>query len=220
MVAGAAAGASDSASTALALEALTQSGAATNSNRTVQTGIDYLHHAQVNDGSIATSDRTDASSSGDVAATAFTIQALAALHHPTLRTSTGTSVLAGLASYQQMSSGGLSPFGAYDTGVAPSVTQTAEAYPAFDGLAFPLPYVAPLPSPPKHPTATATAPARASAGTASTGISNTSSGPQKSVGAYRGGKATGSVRAKAGRPAARPGSRVSAQSSVRPRRRS
>jgi hypothetical protein len=201
-------GESDSATTALVLEAIAQTGVANDSNPAVARGVDYLHKAQVNDGSIATSDRTDSSSSGDVAATAFTIQALAALHHPTLRTATGTSVLQGLASYQQMSTGGLSPFGAYDTGVAASVTQTAQAYPAFDGVAFPLPYVAPAKEPvaPAHPAHNAAN--RASVGSATAGVSSsTQSGPKK-VGAYHGGSAAGSVKAKAGRASSSSGTQV------------
>jgi hypothetical protein len=203
-------GDSDSASTALALEAIAQSGVATSSNPVVEKGISYLHRAQVNDGSIATSDRTDSSSSGDVAATAFTIQALAALHHATLRTPTGTTVLQGLASYQQLSSGGLSPFGAYDTGVAPSVIQTAQAYPAFDGVAFPLPYVAPAPAPKKMPAthAPATAPNRTSAGTTSSGVSSNTPSSSRTIGAYRGASAAGSAKSKAGRAPATSGSRV------------
>lgn len=202
-------GDSDSTSTALVLEALAQSGVAGDANPAVQRGIEYLHRAQVNDGSIATSDRTDTSSSGDTAATAFTIQALTAMHHATLRTPTGTSVLQGLASYQQLSTGGLSPFGAYDTGVAPSVTQTAQSYPAFDGVAFPLPYVAPVLSTHKHTTANAAN--RASSGTASTGVSSNTNGSSRNVGAYRGASAAGSAKSRAGRGAAGQGANVSGQ---------
>lgn len=200
-------GSSDSASTALVLEALAQSGVAVGGNAAIRKGIEYLGRAQVNDGSIATSDRTDASSSGDVAATAFTIQALSALHHVALRTATGTTVLAGLTSYQQRGSGGLSPFGAYDTGVAPSVTETAQAYPAFDGVAFPLPFVAAAPARPKHTTARA-AP-RASAGTVATGISSSTASGRQPVSAYRGASATGAIKTKAGNGAATPGTQVS-----------
>lgn len=196
-------GDSTSASTALVLEALAQSGTSGSAQTSVRRGLAYLHKAQVNDGSIATSDRTDASSSGDVGATAFTIQALATMNHGTLRTATGTSVRDGLASYQQLSSGGLSPFGAYDTGVAPSVTQTAQAYPAFDGIALPLPYVAPAPPRPKPPhTTTPTpppaAPNRASVGSTSGGISSSTPSTRRQVAAYQGATATGSVKVKTG----------------------
>jgi hypothetical protein len=203
------AGSSDSASTALVLEALAQTGLATDAGSSVRDGVRYLHSAQVNDGSIAVSDRTDASSSGDVAATAFTIQALEALHHLTLRTSTGTSVLEGLASYQQRSTGGLSPFGAYDTGVAPSVVQTAEAYPAFDGIPFPLPYVPPLQLAPRH--TSKLGPSRASTGTGASGISNTSATPTRTVSAYRGATARGSARSRATRALPQSGEAVTGE---------
>ena len=200
------AGASDSASTALVLEAAGQTGIPTGGGSAVSQGIQYLHRAQVNDGSIGASDRTDTGAlSGDVAATAFTIQALEALHHPTLRTSTGTSVLDGLANYQQLTSGGLSPSGAYDTTQAPSVTQTAQAYPAFDGAALPLPYVAPVLSTATH---TTTGGNRASSGTAGAGVSsNTGSGSQI-VGAYQGASAAGSLKSRPGRGGAGQGQQV------------
>ncbi len=200
------AGSSDSRSTALALEAIAQAGVATRTNPVVHAGLGYLHRAQVNDGSIATSDRTDASSSGNVAATAFTIQALQALHAPQLQTPTGTTVIAGLTSYQQNTTGGLSPFGAYDTGVAPSVTETAQAYPAFDGVAFPLPYVAPSPSPTKHTTPNGAN--HASSGTAATGISSSTASGRAPSAAFRGATAAGSLKARAGRGSARTGTQV------------
>jgi hypothetical protein len=206
-------GSSDSASTALALEALAQSGVAGAGNATVKRGIAYLKHAQVNDGSIAVSDRTDPSSTGNPAATAFTIQALHALHIPTLRTSTGTTVVQGLASYQQQGTGGLSQFGAYDTGVAPSVTDTAQAYPAFDGVSFPLAFVAS--STPVAPTQTSTAPKpssaeRVSAGSASSaaGISSNAPSGKKTVGAFKGASAAGSAKSKSGKAAAPGGTAV------------
>jgi hypothetical protein len=199
-------GASDSRSTALVLEAVAQAGVTTAADPVVRAGIDYLHKAQVNDGSIAVSDRTDVSSSGDVAATAFTIQALAALHAPQLRTATGTTVIAGLTSYQQNTTGGLSPFGAYDTGVAPSVTETAQAYPAFDGVAFPLPYVAPTRAPTKHTPPNAAN--HASSGVAATGVSSSTASSKAPSAAFRGATAAGSLKAKAGRGSTRSGTQV------------
>jgi hypothetical protein len=214
------AGSSNSAATALVLEAVAQSGVATASNPVVSRGITYVHKAQVNDGSIATSIRTDASSSGDPASTAFTIQALEALHVPTLRTPTGVTVVQGLASYQQQGTGGLSQFGAYDTGVAPSVIDTAQAYPAFDGVAFPLPgvpYTPPSSQTATTRTATTAPPApkhtanRISAGTAaaSKGISANAPSSSKRVGAFRGASAAGSEHAKPGKAKQSTGTAVS-----------
>jgi hypothetical protein len=193
-----------SATTALVLEAFGATGIAgrAETKAAIASGIAYLQTAQVNDGSIAISDRTDPSSSGDVAGTAFTIQALQALHHAQLRTSTGTTVLQGLANYQQQSgngTGGLSPFGAYDTGVAPSVIQTAQAYPAFDGVSLPLSYVAPVPPPPAaNTTTTSTKPTvnRQSTGTTTVGVSAAGASPKKAPSAYQGATATGKANAK------------------------
>jgi hypothetical protein len=193
-------GDSTSAATALVLEALAQTGVASTATgaTAVDNGITYLHSAQVNDGSIAISARTNAESTGDVEATAFTIQALVALHHNELRTPTGLSVKQGLTNYQQQTgngAGGLSPYGAYDTGVPPSVTQTAQAYPAFDGVALPLPYVAPTPvKAPTHPSKTATN--RASAGASNTGISSAGKSAGKNAHAFSGASAQGSTHAK------------------------
>lgn len=203
-------GLSDSASTALALQALAASGVAGAGSPPVQKGIAYLKNAQVNDGSIAASDRTDPSSTGNVAATAFAIQAFRALRIPAPRTSTGTTVLDGLASYQQQGTGGLSQFGSYDTGVAPSMLDTAQAYPAFDGVTFPLPYVPYVPS--THPVvprkAAATAPNRASVGTTTAGISAGTSSGNGTVGAFKGASAAGSTKARTGKGAAGSGTAV------------
>jgi hypothetical protein len=189
--------------TALVLEAIATSGVADATNPTVAAGIAYLQHAQVNDGSIATSAQAASSSSGDVGATAFTIQALKALGVPSVKTSTGTTVLEGLTSYQQKGTGGLSPFGAYDTTYPASVTLTAEAYPAFDGVAFPLPYVPPSTQPTKKASTTTkpttTAANRVSVGTASRGISSNSTSGKKRVGAYKGASAAGSVNSRKGK---------------------
>jgi len=190
--------------TALALEAIAETGVAGATDATVAAGIAYLRHAQVNDGSIAASDQAASSSSGDVPSTAFTIQAFKALGVPAPRTATGTTVLAGLTSYQEKGTGGLSPFGAYDTGYPASVTFTAEAYPAFDGVAFPLPYVpSTSPQPAKKPAsskpATAGTANRVSVGTTSQGISSGTTSGKKKVAAYQGGSAAGSVKSRKGR---------------------
>jgi hypothetical protein len=203
-------GLSDSASTALALQALAAGGVADPGTPAVARGIAYLKSAQVNDGSIAASNRTDPSSAGNVAATAFAIQAFRALRVPAPRTSTGTTVLDGLASYQQQGTGGLSQFGSYDTGVAPSVLDTAQAYPAFDGVTFPLPYVPYLPSihPPAPRKVSATAPNRASVGTASAGISAATTSGGGTVGAFKGASAAGSTKSRTGKGAAGGGTSV------------
>lgn len=199
---------SSSAATALALQAIAQSGVAGAGDPVVKQGLSYLHRAQVNDGSVATSDRTDPSSTGNVAATAFAAQALTALRVPALRTSTGTTLLQGLANYQQQGTGGLSPFGAYDTGVAPSVVQTAQAYPAFDGVTFPLPSVpstnprpvkrnAPAPAPPRG------AANRASVGTTSRGVSSGAASGTHKVAAFKGASAASGAKSRGkGTPAA------------------
>ncbi|MGD0452205.1 MAG: hypothetical protein ABSB69_01285 [Solirubrobacteraceae bacterium] len=172
-------GLSDSASTALVLQALAAAGVASASTPAVQAGVAYLHRAQANDGSIAASIRTDqAIASGSVTATAFTIQALEALGLPTLRTPTGKSVLEGLTQYQQQGSGGLTSDGSLYSQVPPSVTETAEAFAAFDGITLPLASVARITSGPPSKTSSSTSPAKSnhvSSGTASQGVSGTSS---------------------------------------------
>jgi hypothetical protein len=173
-------GLSDSASTALVLQALAASGVASANTPAVQSGIAYLHKAQANDGSIAASIRTDqAIASGSVTATAFTIQALDALGLAPLRTPTGKSVLEGLTQYQQQGTGGLSSDGSLYSQIPPSVTETAEAFAAFDGVTFPLASVARLTSGPPSKTSSPNSSARSnhvSSGTASQGISGASSG--------------------------------------------
>jgi hypothetical protein len=132
-------GLSDSDSTALVLQALAVSGVANSSTPAVQAGVAYLHKAQGNDGSISPSIRADqAIASGSVTATAFTIQALQALGLPPLATPTGKTVLEGLTQYQQQGTGGLSSDGSLYSQIPPSVTETAQAFPAFDGIVFPL----------------------------------------------------------------------------------
>jgi hypothetical protein len=161
-------GLSDSASTALVLQALAASGAASASTPAVQAGVAYLHKAQGNDGSIAPSIRTDqAIASGSVTATAFTIQALDMLGLPTLKTPTGKSVLEGLTQYQQLGTGGLTSDGSLYSQIPPSVIETAEAFSAFDGIVFPLASV---------PRATSGPPAKTSSGKSSPHSQHLSSG--------------------------------------------
>lgn len=132
-------GNADSVSTALVLQALAATGAAGTGNDAVRSGLAYLHAAQTNDGSIIESTRLDkATTGGSVAATAFTLQALDALGVSTLKTSSGKSVRQGLTQYQQRGSGGLTSKGSQYSIVAPSVIETAQAFPAFDGATFPL----------------------------------------------------------------------------------
>lgn len=195
-------GLSDSASTALVLQALAATGVANASSPAVKAGVDYLHKAQGNDGSIAASTRTDqAIASGSVTATAFTIQALAALGLPTLRTPTGKSVLEGLTQYQQQSSGGLTSDGSLYSEIPPSVTETSQAFPAFNGITFPLAPVRHLTSGPPGKNSTSAKSGHVSAGSAAQGVSGaatTGAGP----GAYKQAVATGtsaaSTAAKAG----------------------
>jgi hypothetical protein len=171
-------GLSDSASTALVLQALAASGVASASTPAARAGVAYLHQAQGNDGSIAASIRTDqAIASGSVTATAFTIQALDALGLPTLRTPTGKSVLQGLTQYQQQGTGGLTSDGSLYSQIPPSVTETAEAFAAFDGVTFPLASVARVTSGPPSKTSSSKGTAKSnhvSSGTAAQGVSGAS----------------------------------------------
>jgi hypothetical protein len=181
-------GLSDSASTALVLQALAASGAAGAGTPAVQAGVSYLHKAQANDGSIAPSIRTDqAIASGSVTATAFTIQALVALGLPTLRTPTGKTVLQGLTSYQQQVTGGLTSDGSLYSQIPPSVTETAEAFSAFDGVTFPLASVPRATAGPPKKTSSSKPSGRSqhvSSGSASQGVSGgTSNGHDQ--GAYK-----------------------------------
>ncbi len=184
-------GLSDSASTALVLQALAAAGVGDLHTPAVQTGLSYLHRAQANDGSIAASIRTDqAIASGSVTATAFTIQALIALGSPPLRTPTGKTVLEGLTQYQQQSSGGLSADGSLYSEIPPSITETAQAFAAFDGVTFPL---APVARATSGPPGRRHGPAHSnhiSSGTAAQGLSGASStAPDK--GAFEQATATG-----------------------------
>ncbi len=176
-------GLSDSASTALVLQALAASGVASADSPAVRNGVAYLHQAQGNDGSIAASIRTDqAIASGSVTATAFTIQALQALGLPTLRTPTGKSVLEGLTQYQQQGTGGLTSDGSLYSQIPPSVTETAEAFTAFDGITFPLASVARLTSGPPVKGASGKSPHsnHVSSGSAAQGVSgSTDTGSDK-----------------------------------------
>jgi hypothetical protein len=191
-------GLSDSASTALVLQALAASGVASAGNPTIQRGVAYLHTAQANDGSIAASIRTDqAIASGSVTATAFTIQALDALGLPTLRTSTGKSVLEGLTQYQQQGTGGLTSDGSLYSQIPPSVTETAEAFAAFDGVVFPLASVPRATAgPPGSRSTSDTSPKsnHVSSGSASQGVSGASS-TGSDQGAFKQATATGAATA-------------------------
>jgi hypothetical protein len=181
-------GLSDSASTALVLQALAASGVANAGTPAVQAGVAYLHKAQANDGSIAASIRTDqAIASGSVTATAFTIQALDALGLPTLKTPTGKSVLEGLTQYQQQGSGGLTSDGSLYSQIPPSVTETAEAFSAFNGISFPLASVARISAgPPGKTSSNRYTPHsdHVSSGTAAQGVSGRAS-PGSDHGAFK-----------------------------------
>jgi hypothetical protein len=186
-------GLSDSASTALVLQALAASGVASSSTPAVQAGVAYLHKAQGNDGSIAPSIRTDqAIASGSVTATAFTIQALNALGLPALETPTGKSVLEGLTQYQQQTTGGLTSDGSLYSEIPPSVTETAQAFPAFDGIVFPLASVPRATSGPPSKNKSSAKSQHVSSGSVSQGVSD-ASGTGSDQGAYKQATATGSA---------------------------
>jgi hypothetical protein len=208
---------SDSASTALVLQALAASGVASASTPAVQAGVAYLHKSQANDGSIAPSIRSDqAIASGSVTATAFTIQALNALGLPTLKTPTGKSVLEGLTQYQQQGTGGLTSDGSLYSQIPPSVTETAQAFPAFDGITFPLASVARATSGPPKKTSSSGKHAKSdhvSSGTAAQGVAGAAtSTPDK--GAYKQAKANPTQakkgKVKAGSPAKKTAAKQSA----------
>lgn len=177
---------SDSASTALVLQALAVSGVANSSTRQVRAGVAYLQKAQGNDGSIAPSIRTDqAIASGSVTATAFTIQALQALGLPALATPTGKTVLQGLTQYQQQGTGGLTSDGSLYSQIPPSVTETAQAFPAFDGITFPLASVARTTSgPPKKSSGKGPKSNHVSSGSATNGVAGSSTNTT-GAGAYK-----------------------------------
>lgn len=135
-------GNADSASTALVLQALAATGVANRDTPQVASGFAYLRNAQVNDGAIAESTRVDkASAGGSVAATAYMIQALNAFGLGSIRTSTGKTERQGLTQYQQQSSGGLTSKGGIYSQVAPSIVETSQAFPAFNGVSLQLPVV-------------------------------------------------------------------------------
>jgi hypothetical protein len=169
-------GLSDSTSTALVLQALAVSGVGNANTSAVQAGVAYLHKAQGNDGSIAPSIRTDqAIASGSVTATAFTIQALQALGLPALVTPTGKTVLQGLTQYQQQGSGGLTSDGSLYSQIPPSVVETAQAFPAFDGITFPPASVARATAGPSKQSSSSKAKSKqVSSGTAAQGVAGTS----------------------------------------------
>ncbi|MDO8189546.1 prenyltransferase/squalene oxidase repeat-containing protein, partial [Conexibacter sp. CPCC 205706] len=130
-------GNADSSSTAVVLQALAATGVADRDAPQVRSGFDYLRAAQINDGALAESTRLDkASAAGSVSATAYAIQAVAAFGVPPIRTQTGKTLAQGLTDYQQQTSGGLTSKGGQYSQVPPSVVETAQAFPAFDGLSF------------------------------------------------------------------------------------
>jgi hypothetical protein len=189
-------GSSDSESTALVLQALAKAGVADKGSEVVRKGVEYLHQAQANDGAVMKSIRTDpASAGGEVTATAFALQALAALDVASPTTAEGKTLREGLTQYQQQTTGGLSSNGSlYDSTFAPSVTETAQAYAAFNGTAFPLEQVAAVTSgPPKKATkkdgTQATSKVKKSkkisAGSGATGISDTTADNTKDQGAFQ-----------------------------------
>lgn len=189
-------GSSDSESTALVLQALAKAGVADKSSEVVLKGVEYLHQAQANDGAVMMSIRTDpGSAGGEVTATAFALQALAALDLASPATSEGKTLREGLTQYQQQTTGGLSSNGSlYDSAFAPSVTETAQAYAAFNGTTFPLEQVAATTSgPPKKAikndstrTAAKTKKSKkVSTGSGATGISDTTADNKRDQGAFQ-----------------------------------
>ncbi len=186
-------GSSDSESTALVLQALAKAGVADKSSEVVQKGVEYLHQAQANDGAVMQSIRTDpGSAGGEVTATAFALQALAALDVPSPTTAEGKTFREGLTQYQQQTTGGLSSNGSlYDSTFAPSVTETAQAYAAFNGTTFPLePVAAATSGPPrkaaKHDdTQAASRTKKVSTGSGATGISDTTADNKHDQGAFQ-----------------------------------
>jgi hypothetical protein len=189
-------GSSDSESTALVLQALAKAGVADKSSEVVQKGVEYLHRAQANDGAVMKSIRTDpGSAGGEVTATAFALQALDALGVSSPTTAEGKTFRDGLTQYQQQSTGGLSSNGSlYDSTFAPSVTETAQAYAAFNGTTFPLePVAAATSGPPKHTkkkddteaASTKKKSKKISTGSGATGISDTTADNKKDQGAFQ-----------------------------------
>jgi hypothetical protein len=183
---------SDSAATALALQAIAKAGVTGADAAPVQAGIAYLAKAQGNDGAIAVSIRTDqAVNGGDVGATAFALQAFAALGVAAPKTATGKTLRDGLTQYQQQTTGGLSSAGSlYDTSFAPSVVETAQAFPAFNGDTFPLAAVpAATSGPPKATQKSAESKStkksrHVSSGTAATGVSGAAPSTAADRGAF------------------------------------
>lgn len=184
---------SDSESTALVLQAIAKTGVGDAAAEPVKRGLAYLQQAQGNDGAILTSIRTDpASAGGSVTATAFALQALGALGLPAFKTATGKTVRQGLTQYQQQTTGGLSSNGSlYDSTFAPSVTETAQAFAAFNGSTFPLDTVKPSTSgPPKKQAATTKAKSKQlSSGTAEKGVADKRGQSTKDQGAFQNAKA-------------------------------
>jgi hypothetical protein len=190
-------GSSDSESTALVLQALAKAGVADKSSEVVRKGVEYLHQAQANDGAVMKSIRTDpGSAGGEVTATAFALQALAALDLSSPTTAEGKTFREGLTQYQQQTTGGLSSNGSlYDSTFAPSVTETAQAYAAYNGTVFPLdPVAATTSGPPKKTSKKDGAQQAASkkqrsqkisTGSGDTGISDTTADNKRDQGAFQ-----------------------------------
>ncbi|HEV7493629.1 hypothetical protein [Baekduia sp.] len=189
-------GSSDSESTALVLQAVAKAGVADKSSEVVQKGLAYLHRAQANDGAVMKSIRTDpGSAGGEVTATAFALQALDALGVSSPTTAEGKTFRDGLTQYQQQTTGGLSSNGSlYDSTFAPSVTETAQAYAAFNGTTFPLePVAATTSGPPKktkkkdgtEAASTKKKSKKVSTGSGATGISDTTADNKQDHGAFQ-----------------------------------
>ncbi|MGO9750804.1 MAG: hypothetical protein ACLP22_04685 [Solirubrobacteraceae bacterium] len=121
-----------------------------------------------------------------------------------------------MTQYQQESSGGLCDDCAYYSQIMPSVTQTAQAFAAFDGIVFPPTPVAAVTSGPPKPskttttktTATTTTPKPAakqvSSETATQGVSGTQSATTADQGAFQGATAATATTTTTTKPAAKP----------------
>ncbi len=190
-------GNADSAATALVLQALAKSRTATAASPQVQSALAYLKRAQANDGSIALSTEIDKGANGGaVPATAFTLQAQMALQITDPKTSGGRTVRQGLAD-KQLNNGGLGrdtsrfrPIG------SPTVTETAQAYPAFNGKTFPLKEVKAKTGGARGRERTGAegsddSSERLSQGTADDGLSGSDPGAIDDPGAFAGGSADG-----------------------------
>jgi hypothetical protein len=196
-------GTSDNRTTALVLQALAAAGVADRNNPVVKAAVKVLRTSQINDGSITRTVADDRNiASGDVPATAYTIQAIKALgiSAGSIKTKDGKTVRYGLTQSQTGSGkgrGGLSTGGSVYGGTPPSVAETAQAYAAFNGSTFPLQRAVPpqTSGPPKQQ-----APAKKhatphkkkqavskheSTGTSDTGAADTTSDNTQDAGAFQ-----------------------------------